>query len=101
MSSGNPTAAGNPNEVQSEAGPSSSPSPSPLPSGFESWRTSLAQFTGLGLSEEQQAERARRGENDKLAKDWDRCEKWKKDLLERSTSLLSKLCMTREGKTDS
>lgn len=61
--------------------------PSTLPSGFESWRTSLAQFTGLGLTDDQRAEREVAKENGTLAKDWDRCEKWKKDLLERSQSL--------------
>ena len=60
--------------------------PSTLPSGFESWRTSLAQFTGLGLTDEQRAERELAKENGTLAKDWDRCEKWKKDLIERSES---------------
>lgn len=58
--------------------------PSTLPSGFESWRTSLAMFTGMGLTDEQRAERERAKENDTLARDWDRCEKWKKDMLERS-----------------
>jgi hypothetical protein len=60
--------------------------PSKPPAGFESWRTNLAMFTGLGLTDEQRAERDRAKENETLAKDWDRCEKWKKDLLERSQS---------------
>jgi inner membrane protease ATP23 len=64
----------------SEAGPST------LPSGFEKWRTSLSQFTGLGLTDDQKAERESMKENQTLAKDWDRCEKWKKDLLEGSKS---------------
>jgi hypothetical protein len=50
---------------------------------------SLAQFTGLGLTDEQRAERDIQKENGTLAKDWDRCEKWKKDLIERSESHLS------------
>ena len=64
---------------QVEAGPSSQ-----LPSGFEKWRSSLSQFTGLGLTEEQLAERESSKANGVLARDWDRCEKWKKELLERS-----------------
>lgn len=68
--------------ASSEAGPST------LPFGFEKWRTSLTQFTGLGLTDEQKAERESMKENQTLAKDWDRCEKWKKDLLERSKSHL-------------
>lgn len=66
---------------QVEAGPSSQ-----LPSGFEKWRTSLSQFTGLGLTDEQRVEREADKANGVLARDWDRCEKWKKELLERSTS---------------
>jgi len=66
---------------QVEAGPSSQ-----LPSGFEKWRSSLSQFTGLGLTDEQRVEREADKANGVLARDWDRCEKWKKELLERSTS---------------
>jgi hypothetical protein len=65
---------------QVEAGPSSQ-----LPSGFDKWRSSLSQFTGLGLTDEQRAEREADKANGVLARDWDRCEKWKKELLERST----------------
>jgi hypothetical protein len=71
---------GEPRQV--EAGPSTPT----LPGGFEKWRTNLSQFTGLGLTDEQKAERELSRENQTLAKDWDRCEKWKKELLERSTS---------------
>jgi hypothetical protein len=74
-------AMGEPRQV--EAGPSTPT----LPGGFEKWRTNLSQFTGLGLTDEQKAERELSKENQTLAKDWDRCEKWKKELLERSTSL--------------
>jgi hypothetical protein len=66
---------------QVEAGPSSQ-----LPSGFEKWRSSLSQFTGLGLTDEQRADREADKANGVLARDWDRCEKWKKELLERSKS---------------
>lgn len=69
---------GEPRQV--EAGPSTPT----LPGGFEKWRSNLSQFTGLGLTEEQKAERNSLKENETLAKDWDRCEKWKKELLERS-----------------
>lgn len=71
---------GEPRQV--EAGPSTAT----LPGGFEKWRSNLSQFTGLGLTDEQKAERNSLKENETLAKDWDRCETWKKDLLERSTS---------------
>ena len=71
---------GEPRQV--EAGPSTPT----LPGGFEKWRSNLSQFTGLGLTDEQKAERDSLKENETLAKDWDRCEKWKKELLERSTS---------------
>jgi inner membrane protease ATP23 len=67
---------------QVEAGPSTST----VPGGFEKWRTSLAQFTGMGLTDDQKAEREAAKENETLAKDWDRCEKWKKELLEGSES---------------
>lgn len=48
---------------------------------FEQWRKSMAQFTGLGLSDSEQAERQRRLELQTLEKDWDRCEGWKKELM--------------------
>ena len=70
--------------TMSEASESNEVGPSTLPSGFESWRTSLAQFTGLGLTDEQRAEREVQKENGTLAKDWDRCEKWKRSLIESS-----------------
>lgn len=67
---------------QVEAGPST------LPGGFEKWRTSLSQFTGLGLTDEQREQREADKANGVLARDWDRCEKWKKELLEGSMSPL-------------
>lgn len=73
-----------------EAGSSSQPEQAPtqeVPAGFERWRQSLARFTGMGLSEEEKAERAKMDELHKLANDWDRCEKWKAELMTRSESL--------------
>lgn len=55
-----------------------------VPAGFERWRQSLARFTGMGLSDEERAERAKYDEQVKLATDWDRCEKWKAELMTRS-----------------
>lgn len=73
-----------------EAGPSrpkpTIPTPAELPSGFMKWRSGLAQFTGLGLSDEEKQAREEMKANDTLAKDWDRCEKYKRDLLKDSTS---------------
>lgn len=51
---------------------------------FERWRTGLAMFTGLGLSEAEKAEREKTLELQKLEKDWDKCEQWKKDLMKSS-----------------
>ena len=56
------------------------------PAGFERWRSSLAQFTGLGLSDNEKAARDERLAQKKLEKDWDQCEKWKRQLMERSES---------------
>lgn len=62
--------------------PSSSPTEPPEQSAaFEKWRSGLAQFTGLGLSESEKAERERLKEQGKLEKDWDRCEGWKRNLM--------------------
>lgn len=44
----------------------------------------MAMFTGLGLSEAEKAEREQLQSQGKLAKDWDRCEKWKANLMETS-----------------
>lgn len=61
---------------------SSSPTEPPEQSAaFEKWRSGLAQFTGLGLSESEKAERERLKEQGKLEKDWDRCEGWKRNLM--------------------
>ena len=53
-------------------------------SGFESWRKSMAMFTGLGLTDAERAERDALREQETLARDWDKCEKWKKSLMETS-----------------
>jgi len=77
-----------------EAGPSkptavtSSPSdttPEVAPA-FERWRRSLSLWTGMGLNEDEQAERAKVREEGRLDRDWARCEKWKKSIMERSPS---------------
>ncbi|WVW85615.1 mitochondrial inner membrane protease ATP23 [Kwoniella bestiolae CBS 10118] len=54
---------------------------------FERWRLSLSNFTGLGLSDEEKERRV-------LERDWDKCEKYKRDLMSNSpmiTFLLSHL----------
>ncbi|WVQ81808.1 mitochondrial inner membrane protease ATP23 [Cryptococcus sp. DSM 104549] len=69
------------------ASPAAPPAPTESPEtspSFERWRSGLAQFTGLGLSEEEKAERERAKENGKLSRDWERCEGWKADLMTRS-----------------
>ncbi|KAL7422777.1 Mitochondrial inner membrane protease atp23 [Cryptotrichosporon argae] len=73
-----------------EAGPSTASRPAdptfttnasePSPA-FERWRTSLARLTGLGLTDAERAEHERIRELQKLEKDWDRCEGWKKELM--------------------
>lgn len=65
---------------------SSSASGSQTPAGFNKWRSSLAQFTGLGLTPDEKLERERRLEDQGLERDWNQCEKWKKQLMESSTS---------------
>nr|XP_031859963.1 mitochondrial inner membrane protease ATP23 [Kwoniella shandongensis]KAA5527035.1 mitochondrial inner membrane protease ATP23 [Kwoniella shandongensis] len=61
--------------------PTSTESTDSTSPGFEKWRSGLSMFTGLGLSEEQKVERERLKENGKLEKDWDKCEKWKSELM--------------------
>ncbi|KAK4689003.1 hypothetical protein P7C73_g1106, partial [Tremellales sp. Uapishka_1] len=68
--------------AESQAGPSSERD-RPTTS-FERWRKSLSQFTGLGLSPAETEERERRKGDETLERDWDRCEKWKKDLMSNS-----------------
>lgn len=79
--------------MSDQAGPSTAPPPSTSPAetgtpesvpGFESWRRSLAQFTGLGLSDEDRILRNQDEERRKNERDWDKCEKWKKDMMTRS-----------------
>ncbi len=73
--------------IMVEAGPSTPRQTTTEPAAaFERWRTSLTQWTGLGLTEDELAERAKRQGEVKLEKDWNRCEKWKAQLLERSWS---------------
>ncbi|OCF37940.1 mitochondrial inner membrane protease ATP23 [Kwoniella heveanensis CBS 569] len=59
-------------------------STSTLTPGFERWRSSLAQFTGMGLTEEEKLEREKMKEMKTLEKDWDKCEAYKRDLMENS-----------------
>jgi hypothetical protein len=82
-------------EASPEAGPSTpripqQTTPDEPSSAFERWRSSLAAFTGLGMSEEQKLEQAALNENKKLEKDWNACEKLKQDLME--TSEFSRSC---------
>jgi len=44
----------------------------------------MAMFTGLGLTDAERAERDALREQETLARDWDKCEKWKKSLMETS-----------------
>lgn len=68
--------------------PTSSPTEPPEQSAaFEKWRSGLAQFTGLGLSESEKAERERLKAQGKLEKDWDKCEGWKRELMNYSESV--------------
>ncbi|ODN78745.1 mitochondrial inner membrane protease ATP23 [Cryptococcus amylolentus CBS 6039] len=64
-----------PPDIKEPQDPSTSTSPS-----FERWRHSLALFTGMGLSPAEQEERLKLQDAGKLEKDWDKCEKWKRDL---------------------
>lgn len=68
----------------SSSPPAQAPPPADVPAGFDRWRQSLASFTGLGLSDAERAARAQQDEQGKLASDWDRCEKWKAELMTRS-----------------
>jgi inner membrane protease ATP23 len=76
----------------SQAGPSrpspavaSGPSPqSEFNPTLERWRSRFAEVTGLGLSEAQKAERSQREEQAKLERDWEKCQKWKEELMTRS-----------------
>lgn len=64
------------------AGPSSQPD-----SAFETWRSSLAQLTGLGLNPSEVKQRDERLAQERLEGDWNQCEKWKTGLMK--TSALS------------
>ncbi|CAK9784173.1 unnamed protein product [Cutaneotrichosporon oleaginosum] len=59
------------------------PTPASVP-GFESWRRSLAHLTGLGLSDDERLLRDKEEERRRLEKDWDKCERWKKEMMTRS-----------------
>jgi inner membrane protease ATP23 len=72
--------------ASSPAEPAATPAPESVP-GFESWRRSLAQFTGLGLSDEDRLLRDKEEERRRLEKDWDKCERWKKEMMTRSESV--------------
>lgn len=77
-----------PNEPSPTASTSSTTSPADL-SAFESWRSSLAQMTGLGLTADEQAARAERLDRDRLDADWKKCEKWKANLMRTSRWMIS------------
>lgn len=53
-------------------------------SAFESWRSSLSQLTGLGLTPEEAVAREARLKAEREAGDWTHCEKWKNSLMTRS-----------------
>ena len=55
-------------------------------SAFESWRSSLAQLTGLGMNEQERQLRQERLDQQKLEGDWSRCEQWKNTLMTSSES---------------
>lgn len=81
------------NDQNAQAGPStpakpsiSALTPAEVPAGFMRWRSGLAQFTGLGLSDEEKQVREEQKANNTLVKDWDRCEKYKKELMTNSRS---------------
>ncbi|ORY35582.1 peptidase M76 family-domain-containing protein [Naematelia encephala] len=77
-----------------EAGPSTSRSQSNTPSAiletaeatpaFERWRSSLAKFTGLGLNQEEKAERDRIRAERLESRQYATCEKWKSELVQSS-----------------
>ncbi|KAK8854784.1 mitochondrial inner membrane protease ATP23 [Kwoniella newhampshirensis] len=67
---------------------SSSTDSSPSSPAFEKWRSGLSMFTGLGLNEDQKVERERLKEDGKLEKDWDKCEKWKSELMTSSPAVV-------------
>ncbi|KZT58320.1 hypothetical protein CALCODRAFT_495047 [Calocera cornea HHB12733] len=75
----------------------SSSSPFPEPSGsrppngegsFERWRKSAAWITGLGLSPEEEVVRAQEQERKTNAYQWERCQKWKTDLMWNSPGIV-------------
>lgn len=72
-----------------EAGPSTPrrgvPAMSPAESSqFDRWRASLSELTGLGLNEQEKAERDERIAQKRLEGEWEHCEKTKRELMERS-----------------
>lgn len=69
-------------DMSAEAGPSQTRS-----TAFSRWRDSVADLTGLGLSDNQKSEAAKaEAERQKMANDWDRCEEWKQKLMTQSKS---------------
>ena len=78
--------------IMSEAGPSTPRAasitdiPADSTRGFERWRRSISHFTGLGLSEDEQAERSRVRQEAKLDLDYARCEQWKEKMMTQSRS---------------
>lgn len=51
---------------------------------FERWRLSISRFTGLGLSDDEKTDLDRDTEQMKKINDWEKCEKWKNQMMERS-----------------
>jgi inner membrane protease ATP23 len=70
----------------SEAGPSTprivaSAPTEEIPVGFERWRKSLSEFTGLGLSDDEKARLSEVAASKREEKEFTQCEKWKKALM--------------------
>lgn len=77
-----------------ESTPASLATPDPTTSdkdlrAFEKWRKSAAWLTGIGLNQDDQLERERTRNLKRDEAMWIRCEKWKDDLLQTSSSLPS------------
>ncbi|QRV79939.1 peptidase family M76 protein [Ceratobasidium sp. AG-Ba] len=62
-------------------------------SAFERWRTSLSHFTGLGLSEEEQAKRDKLKGLELEESQWRRCEAWKSELMKTMVFMIKHLAL--------
>jgi inner membrane protease ATP23 len=57
------------------------------PLSFETWRRKVASITGLGLSPEEARKRREIRDLKLQSADWEKCEKWKKELWQNSAFL--------------